>query len=247
MGRCYNCGSPYHYSNNCPKSKEMKSNKSRHRCKEPGHLTKSVEMPNKNNSIINHLTSSLECNLILDGMWGKESALISKDCLLYEIKLTLLNKLVENNIITIETLDERNRTPHININGNQEVYQKLNNSSVIVNNTTIKISKNIIELAIDSKHHVTLCYSPNVIIHQDKIYTILNNILYNLTNNNDKTLCVVCMEEDKDILIHPCNHVCVCSSCITMITSGQDLTIHDAGRCPICRSSITSYEKIFIS
>ena len=45
--------------------------------------------------------------------------------------------------------------------------------------------------------------------------------------------CVLCLSEDKDTLIMPCGHFCVCAGC------GQGL-VKAKQTCPICREHIAS-------
>jgi hypothetical protein len=40
--------------------------------------------------------------------------------------------------------------------------------------------------------------------------------------------CVICMRNQKNRMLHPCGHVCVCQDCGTGIS-----------KCPICRTDIT--------
>merc|ERR1712224_46752 len=50
------------------------------------------------------------------------------------------------------------------------------------------------------------------------------------------TKCVACLVEDKDTILMPCRHLCMCSAC--------------AGRvhcCPICRASVADRQRSFIS
>jgi hypothetical protein len=47
--------------------------------------------------------------------------------------------------------------------------------------------------------------------------------------------CTVCLNNPKDILMKPCNHLCACSDCAGKISSN----------CPICARAITAKEKIY--
>lgn len=42
--------------------------------------------------------------------------------------------------------------------------------------------------------------------------------------------CVVCLENSKEILLLPCRHMCICSTCLTQID-----------KCPVCRSPFEEY------
>ena len=50
-----------------------------------------------------------------------------------------------------------------------------------------------------------------------------------------KKLCSVCLENEKCILLMPCNHVCLCEPC-----SGQ---LND---CPVCLTKTTNKVKIYL-
>lgn len=76
-------------------------------------------------------------------------------------------------------LDERNKTPHIDIRGNKDVYQMLNGKTINVNNLTIIANRNYIEIqcCIKPAVHLTLIYKDNIIADIDKVYEVLNKIL----------------------------------------------------------------------
>ncbi len=54
--------------------------------------------------------------------------------------------------------------------------------------------------------------------------------------------CVVCMDSDSDMVMKPCNHLCMCANC--WITYKRDTDI----KCPMCREKLNmnDIEKIFI-
>ena len=54
-------------------------------------------------------------------------------------------------------------------------------------------------------------------------------------DEDDSKKCVICLEEDKCILLMPCKHVCCCEGCS-----------NDVNKCPICRNKIESKIKIFL-
>ncbi|KAJ8039363.1 E3 ubiquitin-protein ligase RNF26 [Holothuria leucospilota] len=63
-----------------------------------------------------------------------------------------------------------------------------------------------------------------------------------LQQERDKQLCVVCQDNEKNTILFPCKHLCVCSECVEQITSAVNL---DRRRCPICRGKINSYMDVF--
>lgn len=56
-----------------------------------------------------------------------------------------------------------------------------------------------------------------------------------IEENNDKTLCSICMVEQKNILFDNCKHCIVCEECANAIN-----------KCPLCNIVITKKIKIFI-
>ena len=50
------------------------------------------------------------------------------------------------------------------------------------------------------------------------------------------TKCVACLVEDKDTILMPCRHLCMCQACAGRVQ-----------RCPICRQNVASRERSFIS
>ncbi|KAK8762170.1 hypothetical protein V5799_026561 [Amblyomma americanum] len=59
------------------------------------------------------------------------------------------------------------------------------------------------------------------------------------TGGRDKD-CVVCMDEERNCVLHPCHHLCTCAACGRMLLKRQDA-------CPICRRHITSIFRVFHS
>lgn len=50
------------------------------------------------------------------------------------------------------------------------------------------------------------------------------------------TKCVACLTEDKDTILLPCNHLCVCSACAQRVRT-----------CPVCRARIQDRRKSYLS
>jgi hypothetical protein len=49
---------------------------------------------------------------------------------------------------------------------------------------------------------------------------------------NSTRECVICMADDRDTLVLPCRHMCLCKSCAEVLR-GQ------SNKCPICRQGST--------
>jgi hypothetical protein len=253
---CHNCKQFGHKMSDCPLNRSAfalnsKSSIMCHNCGESGH--KIAECP-LNFQVEGHegprsiLKNALTVQLRLDGMWGRESALIANSSILYDVHNDFMKCLFEEKIIEVSQSD-RDCVPHINIKGNQEIYSELNNSPVIINNQSIKLHRDYIELVISTKYrvHMMLCHSDNLISKSEVIYKILDSVLEKLKTKVDRfneikenslisSKCKVCYEHDINLTLVPCGHTCICSNCL-----GQ---LHI---CPICRTPITSSVKSILS
>ena len=88
----------------------------------------------------------------------------------------------------------------------------------------------------------------NIIIDVNKKNS---SITYNnyITNNNISTildqtsniLCVICLENYKDMVIVPCGHQCICSKCSYNLLYFSETEY----KCPICRKRIDTVIKVF--
>ena len=61
---------------------------------------------------------------------------------------------------------------------------------------------------------------------ENQIETLLNN-----------RMCLICLNQERNVVFTPCNHLCVCSSC--GYTNRIDI-------CPICRASILTRMRIYV-
>lgn len=61
--------------------------------------------------------------------------------------------------------------------------------------------------------------------------------LADTTNEND---CAICMDNQRNSVLRPCNHMVTCYSCSLVLHNRQD-------NCPVCREVITDVIKIFMS
>ncbi len=50
-------------------------------------------------------------------------------------------------------------------------------------------------------------------------------------------LCVICDSNPKNIILRPCNHVCLCEDCVKRLRGGK---------CPMCQSKYGAAEKLYI-
>jgi len=56
-----------------------------------------------------------------------------------------------------------------------------------------------------------------------------------LVHESEQKLCVVCLVENKNMLLMPCKHLCMCSKCAV----GLD-------ECPICRTTVEERVSVFM-
>lgn len=63
-----------------------------------------------------------------------------------------------------------------------------------------------------------------------------------LERERDKNLCVVCQTENKNIVVMPCRHMCMCKNCCTQLFRIQR---YHRRTCPLCRHTITSTLEIY--
>ena len=77
-----------------------------------------------------------------------------------------------------------------------------------------------------------------------KFLTILGTLIVFIASSSDgvETLyqpseeCVICLEEDPQICVRPCNHFCLCKSCSAKLKEKEG--------CPICRGKVEDLETI---
>ena len=64
--------------------------------------------------------------------------------------------------------------------------------------------------------------------------------VYGMAGDSDgSNVCLVCLENPKNVILKPCSHMCICSVCAEpMLRTGQ--------KCPVCRAKIEEIEKLDI-
>ena len=67
-----------------------------------------------------------------------------------------------------------------------------------------------------------------------KLKKELEGIKKELEKHQEEKLCVVCYDNPRVIVVHPCNHYCLCANCRNQLR-----------KCPVCNKYIQSSEKIF--
>ncbi len=68
-----------------------------------------------------------------------------------------------------------------------------------------------------------------------ELQTRVRELTAKLEREEERKLCVVCLDRHKEVLLRPCNHYCVCSHCLRAL----------GRRCPICRKLFMTSEKLY--
>jgi hypothetical protein len=95
-------------------------------------------------------------------------------------------------------------------------------------------SQTLIQKYGDSFFHIAFYIRP---IEINNISLILPNQEIQIEPLLNNRMCVVCFNEERNVVFTPCNHLCVCSSC--------DYT-NRIYYCPICRASILTRMTIYV-
>lgn len=240
MPKCNNCGSPHHYSENCPKTKSN-SLSICYNCKMQGHKKENCPALKAKITVNLSTTSSLisskvKATLILNEMWGLNCTYIHQDSLFYIIKMKLIEELDLLGIIKREELDERNLTPHIN--SDQDIYNFLNNSQFILTIDSFWVEQNLISINFSNNPllHYTILYQNNIKDSSLIIKNIIGDILDLYKFEIEEKRCICCFNNEYNILCLPCKHVSTCSECSLRF----DL-------CCICRMKISEKIEIYLA
>lgn len=163
--------------------------------------------PDNNRSRM-EINSSIHLNLEIENSFLKQEITSLKKELLYQKEQHCKNN--ENCMENNCKNNENDTTLEINLNKN--IIQK-NKDIVILHKTLVEKNKQILELIEN-----------------------INSIKEEYQHVN-KYLCCICITNPKDILIHPCNHICICIDCY----ESSNIT-----RCPICRKYINVVTKVYL-
>ena len=56
----------------------------------------------------------------------------------------------------------------------------------------------------------------------------------------DRLVCVICLGAEREVIILPCGHVCVCATCADTLLARGDT-------CPVCRGPIRTVMPAYLS
>ena len=58
--------------------------------------------------------------------------------------------------------------------------------------------------------------------------------------DNNRWLCVVCLEAEKSVVLLPCAHMCMCGDCTESLMANTRQCL-----CPVCRGPVATTQRIF--
>lgn len=64
-----------------------------------------------------------------------------------------------------------------------------------------------------------------------EIFGLEENIRKEQQQDPDAIMCVICISEQKNTIVMPCGHLCVCKPCAITLASSR------SPDCPVCRKS----------
>lgn len=278
---CHNCKQTGHKVADCPNAASRGSGSGSasvgstcHKCKQPGHKmaecplnvfsvpsSAPASLPPQRSSQPSQLSSPqlpqqslhdlpvVPIVVILNGMWGRNSCLVSDNCALTDLKRRLVEEFCE-------MVDSQNATAHINIDGNQEIYNKINGVDILLRFSHLRVNRDYIDISVGFGKHFTLVYSKgirdaeNLSTRLRKVWTEWAESLLGIEDGDEDDegrgegeekkeetkiiriteiddTCAVCMDAKRDCLID-CPHFIMCMECAKKMTT-----------CPVCRQAIT--------
>lgn len=98
-------------------------------------------------------------------------------------------------------------------------------------------------------------YTPNVILQQVLVNGALYRMqdMYGISGAAETTApqeidvtreCVICLTEDSNTAVLPCNHLCLCDECARRLGTETD---YHRRKCPVCRTQLRSFLRIISS
>lgn len=180
-----------------------------------------------------NLNKVYEWQLLFNKYWGKESAYVDGKCGFYQLKKNLIMELIKEDVISMNDLDDRNRTPHVRITDKktypfcQKAYDNMHGKMIKFTLKDINIHKEHIDIDLGYsgrvETHMTLIYKSNIIEHKDKILSILSKILENIIPPAiEQSLLPQIPKNEVPVMASvngniQCNQNGLCTNCIAMI------------------------------
>jgi hypothetical protein len=76
-------------------------------------------------------------------------------------------------------------------------------------------------------------------LEEGKTNITRQHLLYQLEQEQESKLCIVCQDRSRCVIILPCRHLCLCIECCSIIQ-------REHGSCPICRQDVRRTMKIYV-
>lgn len=108
-----------------------------------------------------------------------------------------------------------------NLNKIKELEIKIESKIPVTHSEVTKIAFN------KSEENLTPSVEKQIIKYKGKDFVIKD--VYGLSETEERSECSVCLFSQKDTLILPCFHICLCASCANM------LRVQTNKKCPLCR------------
>lgn len=77
-----------------------------------------------------------------------------------------------------------------------------------------------------------------IIVTRDDSIHINNQTTEAKTETNTDFSCVICLDNMREIMLRPCNHLCVCNICVSSIIADS--------KCPMCRQTVVASEYVYL-
>ena len=96
----------------------------------------------------------------------------------------------------------------------------------------------------NSRNHNTVAISQNATDDENNTDPSDSQVQNRSDDNSESSgisaqICVVCLSEQREVILMNCGHVCVCAECAMQIMSTRPL-------CPVCRANIDQVAPAYI-
>lgn len=76
-------------------------------------------------------------------------------------------------------------------------------------------------------------------VQEGKTNITRQHLLYQLEQEQESKLCIVCQDRNKCVIILPCRHLCLCMECCSIIQ-------REHRSCPVCRQNVGRTMKVYV-
>ena len=133
-------------------------------------------------SYFNFQEKTMELKIEFQDWWRdqkgnkRNSALLKDGTDLPNLKKQFISELIQRNIITEKDVDERDKVLHMDLNGNQTLYDTLNGAHFSLTSDCFDIRPSYVSVNVRPNVHFTLFYKHNL-QHSEQIKEIIEKIL----------------------------------------------------------------------